>query len=93
MQCPYCGSKMKGKAALPFIPPRRMRIYDAVIAAGKAGISSANLLLVFYGDKKPPPGGAIVLRVNIHELNKIIAPIGHCIVGRQGYRLVSVKDE
>jgi hypothetical protein len=68
-----------------------MRIYDAVVAAGKAGVSSANLLAIFYGDKKPPPGGPIVLRVNIHELNKVLADNNQRITGRQGYRLASLK--
>lgn len=86
--CPYCKSPLKGKQAFPILPPRQLRIYDAVVAAGRDGLFKEDLLKILYDGKKIPPGGPIVLRVTIHELNKAIKSLDQRIVGRHGYRLV-----
>ena len=75
--------------------PRMMRIYLAALNAGADGISSIELLARMYAEEEwPTPGGAVVLRVQIHELNKIIAPLHQRIVNwhRGKYRLVSTQE-
>ena len=86
--CPYCKRILKGKIELPYLPPRQRLIYDEVSASGRDGILPVDLLRKMYGDKHPPPGGRIVMRVQVYELNKKISSLGQHIKGGQHYRLI-----
>ena len=89
-RCPYCNQKLTGSLAIPSMSVRQRKIYDAVVSAGKDGISQGDLLHVMY-DKIIPPGGQVVMRVNVHEINKLIKELGQRIrCQRYGkYRLVA----
>ena len=67
---------------------RKRLIYDAIVAAGPEGIMPHTILKTIYGDQLTK-GGGVVLRVQICELNKILAKIGQRIKGRRstGYCL------
>lgn len=92
--CPYCGGPLKGAAALPSMSKRQGIIYDMVLTSANHGCSHEQLLNAIYEGKKQPPGAGIVLRVSIHELNKIIQSLNQRIASRRsvGYVLTTIKD-
>ena len=92
--CPYCKTELTGEATLPRMRSRMLRIYHAVLEAGPDGISPQDLLVRMYAEEEwPTPGGGTVLRVNIHELNKIIGPQQQRIINwhRGKYRLIHTE--
>ena len=93
--CPYCKSELTGEAALPPMRDRMIRIYRTALEAGPEGIATPDLLVRMYRDDQwPTPGGFVVLRVMICEINKIINPLGQRIVNKRGrYWLVSIDDQ
>lgn len=99
--CPYCGGPLSGDAVLPKMSGRALRIYKTLVAAGPAGVKTPDLLVRMYAEEEwPTPGGNTVLRVQVHNLNKILASHGQHIVwhseyGRKdgGYRLISTEQE
>lgn len=95
-RCPYCAGELKGKVALPPIPPRQQRLYDMVVASGRDGIPSNQLIRAMYEDgESMTPAGMTVLRVQIHLLNKQLAMLGKRIKGFRGsgYRLVDYSHK
>lgn len=95
-KCPYCGKFMDKDIVLPPMSARTLRVYRAVAAAGDNGIMAKDLLVRMYDDEEwPTPGGPTVLRVQICELNKILADYNQRIVGRRtaGYRLTTFKKD
>lgn len=81
---------------LPPMSARTLRVYKNVAAAGDKGIMPKDLLVRMYDDDEwPTPGGSTVLRVQICELNKVLAEYDQRIVGRRtaGYRLTSLKKD
>jgi DNA-binding winged helix-turn-helix (wHTH) protein len=96
MLCPYCKQPIDSEVAnLPRMSERRLRIFKTLLEAGPEGITRDDLLVRMYDeDEWPTPGGTTVLRVNIHEINRLIAPQNLYIEGRRmgGYRLVHLED-
>lgn len=92
--CPYCHAPLKGAAALPPMSKRQAIIYDMVLTSAHHGCSHKQLLDGIYEGKNQPPGAGIVLRVAVHELNKLLIPVHQRVAGRRGigYVLVSTKD-
>lgn len=93
-KCPYCGQRMDKDIELPPMSARKIRVYKTVAAAGDKGIMSNDLLVRMYDDDEwPTPGGGVVLRVQVCELNKILAGYNQRIVGRRsnGYRLTTLE--
>ncbi len=74
-KCPHCGSIVEREIVLPPMNLRRRRIYKAVAAAGEDGISVTKLLRRMYDGAQPTPGGKVVLRVAVYELNKVLLPL------------------
>lgn len=67
---------------------RQQKVYWAVAHGGPKGKPTRDLLKAMYHPADPGPGGGIVLRVQIHELNKKLASVGQEIRGAGGsYRL------
>lgn len=91
-KCPYCGGKLTGEKVLPVLPRRQRRIYDAVVAGSNNGVPADELLKIMYSDDTITPSARGVLRVQVYELNKKIAPIGQRIKGgwATGYRLITL---
>ena len=90
--CPYCGGKLTGKIAVPRMSARQRRIYDAIINAGQNGISQADLASAMYNGGKVGRGFAVMLRVKVHEINKIIQGLHAPLQTRGGiYRLADKK--
>lgn len=80
-KCPYCGGPLEKDPDLPVMRQRWMRIYKTAASAGPHGIPATDLLVRMYADEEwPTPGGNTVLRVQIHEINKRIAPYHQRIV-------------
>lgn len=74
---------------------RWQRIYEAVLGAGPEGISSDDLLVRMYADNEwPTPGGFVVLRVSICDMNKILKPYDQRIINafRKRYKLINTKE-
>lgn len=95
-KCPYCGAALGDVATIPEMSRRQDRVYCAVIASGRDGIHPEKLLLKMYDkDQAPTPGGSVVLRVIVHEINKKISAIGQRIISRpyKKYRLISTRGE
>lgn len=72
---------------------RKTRIYRTVLSAGQSGIASSNLLAHMYAfGEKPSKCGHIVLRVQIHDINKKLIPFKQRIQAkpRGRYRLVEI---
>ena len=93
--CPYCKAPMEGEAALPRLSGRNLRVYRALVAGGPEGVDTDDLLVSMYDDDEfPTPGGPTVLRVQICDINKKIAPMNQRIVNwhRKRYRLTSVQE-
>lgn len=93
--CPYCKQPMSGEMSIPPMRPRMMRIYKATLEAGTHGITPEDLLVRMYDDGEwPTPGGPVVLRVQICEMNKILGTVDQRIVSahRGRYRLMSLKE-
>lgn len=94
--CPYCKGKISNEPELPRLSARMVRIYEAVLRAGTAGISPSDLLVRMYAEEEwPTPAGSGIMRVQIHEINKRIASINQRITNwhRGNYRLVQIKEE
>lgn len=92
--CPYCKQPLHGEMAIPPLKPRMKRIYKAMLEAGTEGITPEDLLVRMYDDGEwPTPGGPVVLRVQICEMNKALETIGQRIVSahRGRYRLMHVE--
>ena len=91
--CPYCKTPLKGEAALPEMSQRQDVIYDSLAGAGHKGMSKDDLLRCIYSDDDIPPGGPIVMRVQIHEINKKLKPLHQRIIAKRGfgYVLISTK--
>jgi hypothetical protein len=69
---------------------RQRSIYDAVAKGGNMGIKTEKLVSVIDSNG---PGGGIVLRVQVHELNKKLAKLDQRIKGSGGsYWLVNVGE-
>lgn len=81
--CPYCGT-ITTKPMLPPMKERQRRVYDAVASAGSVGVRVERLMAIMSSPRRPTPGANTVLRVMIHETNKLIAPMGQKIVSRRG---------
>lgn len=94
-ECPYCHNPIAGEMAAPPVSRRKRRIYNAVVSAGNAGIKAKDLLAHMYGgEQESTPGGPVVLRVMICEMNKVIAKIGQRISAIDGsYFLFSKKGK
>ena len=97
MLCPYCKQPSASDIAnLPRMSARRFRVFRALLDAGSEGIARDDLLVRMYDtDEWPTPGGETVLRVHIHELNKILEPQRMFIEGRRmgNYRLVHLHED
>ena len=97
MLCPYCKQPIDSDIAnLPRMSARRFRIFKTLLDAGSEGMARDDLLVRMYDeDEWPTAGGETVLRVHIHELNKLLAPQRMYIEGRRmgNYRLVHVHGE
>lgn len=86
--CPYCRQKLTGDLALPRMSQRQKVIYDAVVKAGNTGIRTDRLVSLIDSNG---PGAGIVLRVQVHELNKKLRSVRQRIKGSGGsYWLVNV---
>ena len=79
--CPYCRQPLKGEFALPRMSSRQRTIYEAVTAAGSRGIKTEKLVSLIDSNG---PGGGVVLRVQVHELNRKLASLGQRIKGGGG---------
>lgn len=93
-RCPYCGTVCNIED--PVLSERKTRLYRAVIESGKDGITSASLLAHMYAfGEKPSKHGFVVMRVQVHDINKKLAPFNKRIQARPRgrYRLVSIKEE
>lgn len=95
-KCPYCGGELTGSETVPVMNWRRDRIYTAVAAAGRVGVSADELIgLMYRKGQTRTPGAAMVLRVQICEINKTLKNSG--ILQRikagapNGYHLAAVK--
>lgn len=90
LSCPYCGGPLPNNLAIPLMSRRQMRIYKAVCAAGREGISIKALIVAMFDGKTPAPSAYGMLRVQIHSINRIIAVNGQQITGsvRGGYQLI-----
>ncbi len=80
--CPYCRQPLKGDLALPRMSGRQQRIYEAVVKAGNKGIETERLVKVIDSNGR---GAGIVLRVQVHELNKKLQSVKQRIKGAGGY--------
>lgn len=91
LSCPYCGGDLIEKMVMPPLPARQQRIYDTVVVSGRKGVPTSHLLKAMYGDSESPTkGGRIVLRVQVHELNKTLRMLGKKVKGKGGiYRLAT----
>lgn len=89
-RCPYC-RQATAAPSVPLLSHQRGIIYRTIVAAGPHGVSVADLLAKVYGaPDRAPPSAHTVLRVNIHETNKVIRPIGQRIRGKnKTYHLVA----
>lgn len=86
--CPYCRQPLKGDLALPRMSARQRTIYDAVVGAGNMGIRTERLVSLIDSNG---PGAGIVLRVQVHELNKKLLSVRQRIRGSGGsYWLVEI---
>lgn len=83
MRCPYCNSPLNGANALPLLGARKQRVYDAVARGGRSGVAAQALVKALYDGAKAPRAAMTVLRVEIHNLNRLIKPNGQRIRGRQ----------
>lgn len=84
MNCPYCGSRVANIEPLP-LSRRQSIIYREVASAGESGIEPEDLIEAVWG-KRPTKGADIMLRVQIHELNKVLADYGKRVVAKGGRR-------
>lgn len=80
-RCPYCRQPLDGMVAIPPMSGRQRTIYDAVTQAGNAGIRTTELVKLI---DSIGPGGGVVLRVQVHELNKKLKVIRQRIKGSGG---------
>src|SRR5262245_44166595 len=89
--CPRCGAPTI-PAGLA-LPPIKARILDAV--RRRPGISAEELRCVIWaGDSDGGPEDRKVLHVHVHQLNKLIAPLGVAVRGgSNGYRLISIPAD
>ena len=87
--CPWCRRELEGDMAIPAMSWRRSRIYEAVAAAGRKGIKPKELEVLMYRDGRPKRSANGVLRVQVHEINKLIKPLGQHIRGSRdiGYHM------
>lgn len=93
--CPYCKSNIKKEPEIPKMSARMLRVYKAVVEAGPDGIHPQDLLVKMYAEAEwPTPGGGTVLRVQIHEINKLIGVLQQRIVGCYfgNYRIITTKE-
>ena len=90
-RCPYCGGELNGELALPPMSIRQKVIYDAVVNSGGSYVTTEAIKEKVYGETEPPKGADIVMRVQIHGLNRILAPLNMRVRGYRGrgYKLVS----
>ena len=90
IKCPFCKQKLGTEFQVPKLNRRRSRIYNAVVKAGPAGVPKTILIEKMYGGDRPTPKGDIVLRVNIHEINRTLKPLGQRIKSNRqhGYCLM-----
>lgn len=88
-KCPYCKQKIDGVMSLPPMPNRQRTIYEAVAAAGSKGITKSELVSLIESNG---PGGHIVLRVQVHQLNKALNRLKQRVRGGGGwYRLIDLS--
>lgn len=71
--CPYCKGPLPKSLDIPQMSQRQLRIYRAVCAAGRDGISPKDLIAAMYDGQAPMPSAYGMLRVQIHYINRIIA--------------------
>ncbi len=88
--CPYCHQKLTGAIALPRMSGRQRAIYDAVAKAANIGIKTERLVDLIDSNG---PGGPVVLRVQVHELNKKLTEVKQRIRGSGGsYWLINIGE-
>src|SRR5262249_29471168 len=84
--CPRCGAPLIPPGLA--LPPIKKRILDAV--RRQPGISAEELRCVAWAhDPAGGPENPKVLHVHVHQLNRLIAPLGVAVRGgSNGYRLI-----
>ena len=88
--CPYCKRPLKGDLAVPHLSKRQRIVYNAVVESSGEGARRDDLLKAIGS---VGPGGPIVLRVQVHEINKKIAAIKQRIKGSGGsYWLINTGE-
>lgn len=89
--CPCCGTDLgtELKHSPVAFSKRQQFIYDTVKAAGADGISTKKLVNAVYKNK-PSKGAGVVVRVQIHEMNRFLEPFKQKIasVRDRGYFLL-----
>lgn len=84
--CPCCGTDLGSelKHAPVYFSKRQQFIYDTVRAAGAGGITTKKLINAVYKNK-PSKGSWVVVRVQIHEINRYLEPFNQ--------RIGSIRDK
>jgi len=90
--CPHCGAPVIPPGLN--LPPLKRIILDAV--RGHPGISAEELRgLVWAHDPAGGPEDRKVLHVHIHQLNRLLHPLGIRVRGSRtgGYRVLSIEGD
>lgn len=92
--CPYCGAKVKRQPVSVDLSPKRKEVFNAILAAGAVGLSSTELIDMFFDDGTVERIGSYsTLRSTLHYVNEKLKPHHLRIVAKGGfYRLEKKSD-
>jgi DNA-binding response OmpR family regulator len=68
--CPRCHQPIRDERCGVYLPPRKSRIMDVLIAAGDIGISTPDLINAVWADEPRSPN---TLKSHITQLNDLLA--------------------
>lgn len=82
MICPACGQSTKEVRHGVVLPLRKLRIYDAIKAAGEIGLTSEQVTQAAYdGENRCSPN---TIKAHIFQINEMLASTDFCIVAQRG---------
>jgi hypothetical protein len=83
--CSHCGHPLPDSGVRGVLTVQQRRLFDIVMRAGQAGITTPEIMSLLYGDD--PDGGPDslhIVSVLALQIRKRIEPFGITIVGRSG---------